>query len=106
MPSIDPSGLRKASRQKGGKGFHVARSHVTLELGVDIFDEDLAADLLAEEADIAADDRAEIDERRRLAAGQRRQQFSKGFCGEQRFIDWHVDRRTNLRFRSTRCEAV
>jgi hypothetical protein len=36
---------------------------VTLELSVDIFDENLAADLLAEEADIAADDRTKIDER-------------------------------------------
>jgi hypothetical protein len=33
---------------------------VTIEVGKNILDEDLAAQLLAEEADIAPDDRAEV----------------------------------------------
>src|SRR5262249_50711123 len=88
------------------KIFHLPRVRVTLELCVDVFDENLAADLFAKKADVAADDRAEIDERRRFAPRQCREEFSQRFGREERFVGGHVNRRTNLRLCSTLPDSI
>jgi hypothetical protein len=56
---------------------------MTLEVREDILDEDLAAELLAEKADIAADHRPEIEQHREFARGERLKKFLKGFGGEK-----------------------
>src|SRR5205085_8549968 len=81
-------------------------SRMAFELGVDVFDEDLAADLFAKEADIAANYRTQIDDRRRLARRQCRQQLAQRLGGKQRFVGWNVERRTNLRLGATRRDAI
>jgi hypothetical protein len=48
---------------------------MTVEIREQIFNEDLAAQLLAEKADVAADRRPEIEQDRGLAAREARQEF-------------------------------
>src|SRR5438874_1435666 len=70
-------GLREAPLEKGRQRLKRALARVPVEVGENVLDEDLAAQLLAEEADVAADDRAEIEEDRRFARGQRRQELAE-----------------------------
>jgi hypothetical protein len=60
---------------------------MAIEVREDILDEDLAAELLAEKADVAADHRAEVEQHRELARGQRLKKFLKGFGGEKGILD-------------------
>ena len=59
---------------------------VPIEVGEDVLDENLAAELLAEEADVAADDRTEIEQDGQLARRQRCQELAEGFGGENRIV--------------------
>jgi hypothetical protein len=51
---------------------------VAIEFGKQIFDEDLAAQLLAKKADVAADDGPKIDEHGRFPRRESRQEFPEG----------------------------
>ena len=62
-----PVCLRKALLRETPAAPRAAVADVPIEIGEDVLDENLAAELLAEEADVAADDRAEIEQHRRLA---------------------------------------
>ncbi len=86
MPSMLPSACGNRRARKSGRSVELAGARVTFELGVDVFDEDLAAELLAEEADVAADDRPEIEERRRLREVSDDEQLAQRFGGKQRLV--------------------
>ena len=58
MPSTAAVGLRKPLLEERRQRVELAFAHVPIEIGEDVLDEDLAAELFAEEADVAADDRA------------------------------------------------
>ncbi len=60
---------------------------MAIEVGEDVLDEDLAAELLAEEADVAADDRTEIEQDRRFARRERLQKLAQRLRGEDRILD-------------------
>jgi hypothetical protein len=59
---------------------------VPIDVGGDVFDADPAGQLLAEESDVTADDRAEIDQRRHLPRLQQLQKLRKSFGGIGRFV--------------------
>ena len=64
-----------------------AGPRVPVEVGEQILDEQLAAEPLAEERDVGADDRAEIDEHRRLRlAGERREELREGLGRDDRLV--------------------
>src|SRR5262245_44976026 len=67
---------------------------MTINVGKNVFDEDFAAELLAEETHISADNGTKVEQDRRLAGRQPRQEFSKSFRGEYRLADgrWHITR--------------
>ena len=78
-----------------------------IDIGVDVLDEDFAPELLAEEVDVAADDRPQIEEDRRLTAGQRGQEFAESLRREDRVVP--RQRRggdTRLRVRTPRRETI
>jgi hypothetical protein len=72
--AVDRRGLlREAVPQRLGEAFGRPGADVAVQIGEQILDEDLAAELLAEEADVGADDGPQVEEHRRLApreAGQ------------------------------------
>ena len=70
-PSTLASAMREALRQRLGQRVARAGARVPVDLGGEILDEQLAAELLAEERDVGADDRAEVDEHRRLVVRER-----------------------------------
>jgi hypothetical protein len=72
--------------QKPWEGIEGAGADVAIEIREDVLDENLAPELLAEEADIAADDRAEIEQHGRLARREAGQEFPEGFGAENGII--------------------
>ena len=83
MPSTDAGLLREPLPQKSRRSCSsLAVADVPIEIGEDVLDEDLAAELLAEEADVAADDGPEIEEHRRLARREGRQELAERLGGE------------------------
>jgi hypothetical protein len=60
---------------------------MAIEIRVDVLYEDLAAKLLAEVRDVAADDRSQIEQDRRAARGQRGEKFRECLGREDRFVD-------------------
>jgi hypothetical protein len=56
--------LREALLQERGEIFDLSGTDVAVDVRKDILDEDLAAELFAEEAHVAADNRAEIEQHR------------------------------------------
>ena len=66
-----------ASWRAPGSASQLAVADVPIEIREDVLDENLAAELLAEEADVAADDRPEVEQHRRLARGR----GTSGTCG-------------------------
>ena len=71
MPSTEPVACGNRFLQKRRQRVELALADVPIEIGEDVLDEDLAAELFAEEADVAADDRPEVEQHRRLARRQR-----------------------------------
>ena len=76
---------RRSSRRPAGSACsrNAASSLVRLfrellEVRVDVLDEELAAEAFAEKVDVGADDRAEVEQDRRLAVRQRRQELAEG----------------------------
>ncbi len=65
----------------GERCFRVLR--ITIEIGEQIFEDDLAAEALAEERDVRADDRPEVHQDRRFARRQGRQEFSQRLGGKR-----------------------
>src|SRR5689334_21199461 len=65
-----PVFLQKSTAEKVWKCRELPLANVTIEVGEHVLDENLAAELFAEEAHIAADDRAEIEQPRRFARRQ------------------------------------
>ena len=59
---------------------------VPIEIRKDILDEYLAAELLAEEADVAANDRSQIEKQRLLTRRERLEEFGEGLGRENRII--------------------
>ena len=76
MPSTDPSACGNRFEKNSGSSSSFLLAHVSIEIGVDVLDKDLAAELLAEEVHVAADDRSEIEQDRGFLRRQRRQEFS------------------------------
>jgi hypothetical protein len=60
---------------------------MAIEIRVDVLYEDLAAKLLAEVRDVAADDRSQIEQDRRATRGQCREEFRECLGREDRFVD-------------------
>jgi hypothetical protein len=82
---------------------------VAIDVGEDVLDENLAAELLAEKADVAANDRSEVEQRRRFARGQRREKLPQRLGGENGIVSLPGRRRplrTRVRFVFARCETV
>jgi hypothetical protein len=59
---------------------------VPIDVGENILDEDLAPELLAEKADVAADDRTEVEQHGRFLRRQRRQEFLEGLGREDGIV--------------------
>ena len=87
MPSTAPSACGKRVLQELGQRVELAVAHVAIEIREDVLDEDLAAELLAEKADVAADDRPEIEQHRRLARRQRGEKLAERLGGENGIVD-------------------
>ena len=83
-----PEPTQKRLREKFAELVHTRIARMTIEIGEHVGNEDLAAELFAEEADIDADDRPQIEEHRRLPRGEAGQKFPKRFGGKKR-----IDRR-------------
>src|SRR5206468_9608740 len=85
--AVDSAGfLWKSFLEKRRQGLERAGTHVPIEIGEQILDEDLASQLLAEEADVAADDRTEVDEYRCFARRQARQELAQRLGREHRIV--------------------
>ena len=72
-----PSACGKRPCRNRGSVSSLPVADVPIEIREDVLDENLAAELFAEEADVAADDRPEVEQDRRPFARQRR----SGTCG-------------------------
>jgi hypothetical protein len=59
---------------------------VAIHIGEDVLDEDLAPELLAEKADIAPDHGTEVEQHRRRARRQQRQELAQRFGREDRIV--------------------
>ena len=69
--AVDAAGLlREALRQERGELLEHAFTDVAIDVLRQILDDDLAAELLAEETDVGADDRTEIEQHRLRARAQ------------------------------------
>src|SRR5207342_2029228 len=75
-------GLRQPSAQKFGQRVQLVLADMPVEVGVDVLDENLAPQLLAEEADVPADDRTEVEQNGRFALREGGQKLAKGFRRE------------------------
>ena len=84
MPSTDADSCGKRCRSDSVKRSVRAGADVAIEIGEQILDEDLAAELLAEEADVGADDGPQIEEHGRLAAREARQELAERLGRKQR----------------------
>ena len=81
MPSTDPSSCFKPRLQiLGERDFRVLR--IAIEIAEQIFEDDLAAETLAEKRDVRADDRSEVHQDRGLARCQARQKLSQRLGGK------------------------
>src|SRR5207247_912646 len=72
-----PVGLREPRLQEFGKRVELPVADVSIEIREDVLDENLAPELLAKERDVAADDRAEIEQDGQFARRETRQEFSE-----------------------------
>ena len=79
---------------------------MAVDIGEDVFDKNLAAQLFAEKAHVAADDGTEIQQDRQLARCQRAQKLLEGFGGEDRIIDRHRRAGTDVQLGLSRSYAV
>src|SRR5258707_534554 len=108
--SANSSGARSSSRTSSRISiatFERPRANVAIEIREDVLDEDLAPELFAEEADIAADHRPQIEQDGRLARRQAREELAKGLGMENRIVGGSrrsLWTRVGLVF--TRCEAI
>src|SRR5262245_29957290 len=79
---------------------------MSIEIREHVFDEDLASDPFAEEADVAADNGSQIEQDRRLPRGQATQKLAQGLGG----IEWLTGRRrhdgAHVRFYFARRNAI
>src|SRR3954465_4035001 len=96
--------LWKPLFEKGGEFVELAAANMAIEVREDILDENLAAELLAKETDVAADDRPEIEQDGRLLRGERGQKLPKGFRGKDGVVD--RIRGGEVRIGSTRRETI
>ena len=64
-------GLREALRQRRRQPVARVGPRVLVDLGGEVLDVQLAAEMLAEERDVGADHRAEVDQHRRLVVRER-----------------------------------
>src|SRR6266571_5341822 len=85
VPAQDPVdagvGLREALRERLGERVLRAGADLTIDLAGEILDEQLAAEVLAEEGDVGADDRTKIDEYRRLVVRERADELGERLGG-------------------------
>src|SRR5262249_7813393 len=77
---------REALREKRRQILELAIPDVAIDVGEDIFDENLAAELFTEKADVAADDRTEVEQHRGIAGGQAGEKFSQSFGREDGIV--------------------
>src|SRR5262249_57577864 len=92
---------------KGGEILGFGAGDVTIEGGKDAPDENLAAELPAEKADVAADDRAQVEQDRRLPRRQAREKLSQSFGREDGIVDHRrCGERMRIRLGLARREAV
>src|SRR4051794_19719375 len=66
--------LRKSSFEEVRQPLEFPLANMPIEIGKNILDENLAPELLAEKTDVAADDRAQIEQHRRSIRGERGQE--------------------------------
>ena len=86
MPSTVAVACGNALVEELGQRLELPLADVSIDVGEDVLDEDLAAELLAEKAHVAADDRPEIEQHRRFARGQRGEEFPERFGGKDRIV--------------------
>src|SRR5204863_8735040 len=79
-------GLWKPFGKERRERLELALADVAIDVGEDVLDEDLAPELFAEIADVAADDRSEIEQDRHLARRHGLQELVKGFGGKNRIV--------------------
>ena len=70
MPSTLSAGCGKRVSKNFGRSVELVFLHVPIDVRRHVFDADPAAELFAEERDVAADDRPEIEEQRAFAGLQ------------------------------------
>src|SRR5262249_4394134 len=98
---------REALLEKRREILELAVADVTIDVGEDVLDENLAAELLAEKADVAADDRAQVEQDRRLPRRQAREKLSQSFGREDGIVDHRrCGERMRIRLGLARREAV
>ena len=78
--------MRESLLQKGRQLFELAAAHVAIDVGKDVLDENLAAELLAKKADVAPDDRAQIEQDGRFVGRKARQELAESFRRENRIL--------------------
>ena len=84
MPStLAGSCGKRVSRNAGSSASRCSRVE-PVEVREEVLDEDLAAELLAEELDVGADDRPEVEQRRAPGAAQRREELPQRLGGHRR----------------------
>ena len=81
MPSTVPGACANRVAKNSGSWSDRVLLDVALDVRGDVFDADPAAELLAEEGDVAADDRSEIDQHRVLAGLQAREELRQRLRG-------------------------
>src|SRR5438270_88709 len=79
--------LRESLLQKGRQLFELAAAHVAIDVGKDVLDENLAAELLAKKADVAPDDRAQIEQDGRIVGRKARQELAESLRREHLGLD-------------------
>ena len=81
MPSTLPSAWGNRFAKNAARSPVVAVAVVPVDVGVEILDEDLAPELLAEERDVGPDDGAKVEQHGIGAAGERRQELPERLGG-------------------------
>ena len=79
MPSTVPASCGKRLAKNAGRSCDLAFANVPVDVLVEVFDENLAAELLAEEGHVRSDDRTEIEQPRLLTRRQAGEELGERF---------------------------